>query len=139
MLVAWDTPAQSGLACAIDAPRRVLASKHPASKGVASQTFRPDIKHATVLALLRRPKGAGWALHTVRGFLAGLGHEGIVVTVLERGRRAGPNKAGAKKQRQHLSHCRGRLMLASRTGSPRYAVGLTRVSTAKKGQGGVSL
>ena len=30
-------------------------------------------------------------------------------------------------------------MLASRAGSPRYAVGLTRVSTAEQGQGGFGL
>jgi predicted transcriptional regulator len=58
-----------------------------------------------VLALLRRDEGAtiaqisdatGWQSHTVRGFLAGLKRKGITVTVLERVRMVGPNKAGAK-------------------------------------------
>jgi hypothetical protein len=59
-----------------------------------------------VLALLRRPQGAtvaqvveatGWAPHTVRGFFAGLRtRRGIEVTVLERVRRVGPNKTGAR-------------------------------------------
>jgi hypothetical protein len=40
---------------------------------------------------------------------------------------------------QHLPRRRGRLMLASRTGSPRYAVGLTRVSTAEQCQSGLGL
>ena len=57
-----------------------------------------------VLALLRRPEGAsgpqlqeatGWAPHTVRGFLAGLGRKGVAVAVLERVRQVGPGKAGA--------------------------------------------
>lgn len=58
-----------------------------------------------MLALLRRPEGAsgpqlieatGWAPHTVRGFLGGLSRKGIAVSVLERVRQVGPNKAGAK-------------------------------------------
>ncbi len=34
--------------------------------------------------------------HTVRGFFAGLKKRGIEVSVLERIRQVGPNKAGAK-------------------------------------------
>jgi hypothetical protein len=57
-----------------------------------------------VLAMLARDEGAsgpqiaeamGWAPHTVRGFLAGLGRKGIMVEVLERIRQVGPNKVGA--------------------------------------------
>ncbi len=67
--------------------------------------MREGTKQAGVLALLRRPGGAcgpqiaeatGWAPHTVRGFLAGLARKGVQVTVLERVRQVGPNKAGAK-------------------------------------------
>ncbi len=55
--------------------------------------------------MLRRNDGAsgpqiaeamGWAPHTVRGFLAGLAKKQIAVSVLERVRQVGPNKAGAK-------------------------------------------
>jgi hypothetical protein len=38
----------------------------------------------------------GWAPHTVRGFLAGLSKKGIAVEILERVRRVGSNKQGAK-------------------------------------------
>jgi hypothetical protein len=55
--------------------------------------------------MLARDKGAsgsqiadamGWAPHTIRGFLAGLGKKGTKVEVLERVRQVGPNKTGAK-------------------------------------------
>ena len=105
VLAAWVTPEQPGLVGAIDALQAALVSNRPSPKGSAARGPRPDTKQATVLALLRRPEGAsgpqlieatGWAPHTVRGFLAGLGRKGIAVTVLERVRQVGPNKAGAK-------------------------------------------
>jgi hypothetical protein len=55
--------------------------------------------------MLRRPEGAtvaqiaeetGWALHTVRGFFAGLKKKGHAVEVMERVRQVGPNKEGAR-------------------------------------------
>ena len=58
-----------------------------------------------MLALLRRPEGAtvaqvaeatGWAVHTVRGFLAGLNKAGTSVTVLERVRQVEGGQADAK-------------------------------------------
>ncbi len=39
---------------------------------------------------------AGWAQHTVRGFLAGLKKKGIAVDELERVRQVGSGKPGAK-------------------------------------------
>jgi hypothetical protein len=66
---------------------------------------REGTKQQQVLGLLRRREGAtvaqiaeaaGWQAHTVRGFFAGLKKRGIKVSVLERVRQAGPNKAGAK-------------------------------------------
>jgi hypothetical protein len=105
VLAAWGAPEQPGLAGAIDELQVALASNRPNPKDAAARVPRPDTKQATVLALLRRPEGAsgpqlieatGWAPHTVRGFLAGLGRKGIAVTVLERVRQVGPNKAGAK-------------------------------------------
>jgi hypothetical protein len=62
-------------------------------------------KQAQVPAMLARDEGAngpqraeamGWALHTVRGFLADPARKGIKVEVLERVRHVGPNKTGAK-------------------------------------------
>jgi hypothetical protein len=41
-------------------------------------------------------KAMGWALHTVRGFLAGLAKKGMAVEVVERVRQIGPNKQDAK-------------------------------------------
>ena len=55
--------------------------------------------------MLRREEGAsgpeiaeatGWASHTVRGFLAGLKKKGFAVETVERVRRTGPDKQGAK-------------------------------------------
>ena len=66
---------------------------------------REGTKREVVLAMLRRPEGAtvaqiaeatGWAPHTVRSFFSGLKKRGVEVAVLERVRRVGPDKAGAK-------------------------------------------
>ncbi len=105
LIAAWDAPDRPDLAAAINALRAVLATHHAASSPTGPRQPRQDTKQAAVLALLRRPEGAsgpqmievtGWAPHTVRGFLAGLARKGIAVTVLERVRQVGPNKAGAK-------------------------------------------
>ncbi len=105
VLAAWDASDRPGLAAALDALRTALPMRAPSPRTTAPRPPRPDTKQAQVLALLRRPEGAsgpqligatGWAPHTVRGFLAGLARKGITVTVLERVRQVGPNKAGAK-------------------------------------------
>ena len=44
----------------------------------------------------RIAEATGWQAHTVRGFFAGLKKKGIEVSVLERLRQVGLNKAGAK-------------------------------------------
>jgi hypothetical protein len=88
---------------------RTILTGRPAGAPHAAGTARmprEGTKQAAVLALLRRPEGAtiaqvveatGWAPHTVRGFFAGLRtRQGIGVTVLERVRQIGPNKAGAR-------------------------------------------
>jgi len=58
-----------------------------------------------ICALLRRAEGAsgpdviaaaGWAPHTVGGFLAGLNKRGIEVLVHDRVRQVGPGKEGTK-------------------------------------------
>ena len=73
--------------------------------GISPRKPRDGTKQQQVLAMLRRPEGAsvaqladatGWQAHTVRGFFAGLKRRGIEVSVLERVRQVGPNKAGAK-------------------------------------------
>lgn len=73
--------------------------------GGTSRLPRGNTKHAQVLALLRRNEGAsgpaiadatGWSPHTVRGFLAGLKHNGITVETLDRVRQAGAKQQGAK-------------------------------------------
>jgi hypothetical protein len=55
--------------------------------------------------MLRRPEGAsvapiagptGWAQRMVRGFSAGLKKRGQAVEALERTRKVGPNREGAK-------------------------------------------
>ncbi len=111
LLSAWDNTVadQSALPHAIEAlscsdrPRQHVASSGP--PGAAAKPPRSDTKHAALLTLLRRPEGAsgpqmadaaGWAPHTVRGFLAGLAKRGIRVMVLERVRQVGPGKEGAK-------------------------------------------
>ncbi len=105
VLTAWEAIDQPGLAAALDALRAALPVRATAPRSTGPRLPWPDTKQATVLALLRRPEGAsgpaliaatGWAPHTVRGFLAGLARKGIAVTVLERVRQVGPNKAGAK-------------------------------------------
>jgi hypothetical protein len=105
VLAAWDAPDHPDLAAAVDALRAALPIPATAPRSTAPRPPRPDTKQAQVLALLRRPEGAsgpqlieatGWAPHTVRGFLAGLARKSIAVTVLERVRQVGPNKAGAK-------------------------------------------
>ena len=109
VLAAWDEGAgeRADPADAIATLRAALAgAKDRAARDTAgSRTPREGTKQAAVLALLRRPEGAsgpaiaaatGWAPHTVRGFLAGLQRKGLAVTVLERVRQVGPNKAGAK-------------------------------------------
>ena len=105
VVAAWDTEGHGStdLAAAIERLRSLLAAKHTRRPG-HPRTPRQGTKQATVLALLRRSEGAGgpqlqeatgWAPHTMRGFLAGLGRKGVAVTVLERVRQVGPGKAGA--------------------------------------------
>ena len=105
VLAAWDDGehGSADLAAAIERLRSLLTAK-PAREPGSARTPRQGTKQAAVLALLRRPEGAsgphlqeatGWAPHTVRGFLAGLGRKGMAVTVLERVRQAGPGKTGA--------------------------------------------
>ena len=106
VLAAWadDAAMRQDLPDAVEALRAVLARP---SRGQAPQRQpRQGTKREQVLGLLRRPEGAtvgqvaeatGWAPHTVRGFFAGLRkREGIAVAVLERVRRVGPDKQGAK-------------------------------------------
>ncbi len=108
VLQAWDDEAsqRSGLPTAVERLRALLARPTATRAGSAApRSPREGTKQAQVLALLRRPKGAsgpqiadatGWAPHTVRGFLAGLGKKGVPVAVLERVRQVGPHKQGAK-------------------------------------------
>jgi hypothetical protein len=101
VLDTWDGEADRGaLAGPMERLRAALAE--PAR---AARRPREGTKREQVLAMLRRPEGAsgpqlaeatGWAPHTVRGFLAGLPKRGVAVTVLERVRQVGPDKAGAK-------------------------------------------
>ena len=112
VLDAWDGYASSdgniigALVAPIAGLRSALAT---AASSRSAPTDRPrapkDTKQARVLATLRHNEGAsgpqiaeamGWALHTVRGFLAGLAKKGIKIDVLERVRQIGPNGAGAK-------------------------------------------
>ena len=105
VLAAWDAGGHGSadLAATVERLRPLLTAK-PMRELSSPRTPRQGTKQATVLALLRRLEGAsgpqlqeatGWAAHTVRGFLAGLGRKGVAVTVLERVRQVGPGKAGA--------------------------------------------
>ena len=106
MLVAWADTAdlRYDLPAAMEALRAALAI--PSCAPATQRQPRQGTKRERVLGLLRRPEGAtvgqvseatGWAPHTVRGFFAGLRkREGIAVAVLERVRRVGPDKQGAK-------------------------------------------
>ena len=100
-----------------------------------------------MLILLRRPEGAtvaqvagstAWAMHTVRGFFAGLkiiGHRGHRAGAGTAGR---ARQAGRQGQLQLLSRGGGRLMRVRPTPAS-YAVGLYRVSRAEQGQSGLAL
>jgi hypothetical protein len=96
---------------ALDAPmealRMLLAGKPARTPRVPGAPRKPreGTKQEQVLATLRRPEGTtvaqiaeatGWVQHTVRGFFAGLKKKGHAVEVMERVRRIGPNKTGAK-------------------------------------------
>jgi hypothetical protein len=106
VLAAWDAGAnRDGLPDAIDRLRATLAgpATRPATSGVRQP--RQGTKQETLLALLRRPKGAsgpqlieaaGWAPHRIRSFPAGLARKGIASMVLERIRQVSPNKEGAR-------------------------------------------
>jgi Protein of unknown function (DUF3489) len=107
VLDAWDDDADRGaLAGPMERLRAMLAKRSPAARDAgAPGKPREGTKQGMVLAMLRRPEGAtvaqiaeatGWAPHTVRGFFAGLKKKAIEVAVLERVRRVGPNKEGAK-------------------------------------------
>jgi hypothetical protein len=108
VLAVWDArvDCDEGLGEAMDGPlaglKTALAST-PASSNARRQPN--DTKQARVITMLGREGGAtgaqiaeamGWAPHTVRGFLAGLAKKGIHVEVLDRVRRIGPDKQGAK-------------------------------------------
>lgn len=107
VLDTWDDDADRGaLAGPMERLRALLAKPARTPRGPgAPRKAREGTKQEKVLAMLRRPEGAtvaqiaeatGWAPHTVRGFFAGLKKKGIEVAVLERVRRVGPNKEGAK-------------------------------------------
>jgi hypothetical protein len=107
VLDTWDDDADRGaLAGPMERLRAALAKPARAARGPgAPRRPHEGTKQEKVLAMLRRPEGAtvaqiaeavGWAPHTVRGFFAGLKKKGIAVAVLERVRRVGPNKEGAK-------------------------------------------
>jgi hypothetical protein len=98
-----------GLGDALDEHFAALRAALAAEASVSLWTDHPrpprDTKQARVLAMLRRDEGAtrpqiaeamGWALHTVRGFLASLGKKSISIDVLKRVRQLGPNKADVK-------------------------------------------
>jgi hypothetical protein len=105
-VIAWE--AAQPLDAALASLRAMLAGRSARAPRAADIPRKPreGTKQAAVLALLRRPEGAtvaqvvdatGWAPHTVRGFFAGLRtRHGIEVTVLERVRKVGPNKTGAR-------------------------------------------
>jgi hypothetical protein len=106
LLTVWDAEGdRDALAAPMDTLRALLAKPTAAPRSAASRQPRPGTKQEMVLTMLRRAEGAtvvqiaeatGWAHHTVRGFFAGLKKRSIEVSVLERVRQSGPNKAGAK-------------------------------------------
>jgi hypothetical protein len=109
LLAAWDAGEERSALPAIDALRAALGSRssptRPARSLGASRIPREGTKQQAVLTLLHRIEGAtvaqimdatGWAPHTVRGFFAGLKRKGHTVEGLERVRRVGPGKHGAK-------------------------------------------
>jgi biotin operon repressor len=76
-------------------PVTELRAALPAATSGEPANRRPtrDTKQSQILAMLSRAEGAsgpqiaeatGWASHTVRGFLAGLGKKGVRVEVLDR-------------------------------------------------------
>ncbi|NOG71270.1 DUF3489 domain-containing protein [Roseicella sp. DB1501] len=104
---AWDGEAsqRADLPDAIAGLRAIVVKAAPASRATGPRKPREGTKQHQVLALLRRSEGAtvaqvadatGWANHTVRGFFAGLKKRGLEVSVLERVRKVGPGKEGAK-------------------------------------------
>jgi Protein of unknown function (DUF3489) len=107
VLSAWDDEAsqRADLPGAMAVLRGLLTKPAPAPRTSSPRKPREGTKQQEVLTLLRQPEGAtvaqiadvtGWQPHTVRGFLAGLKKRGLQVSVLERVRQVGPNKAGAK-------------------------------------------
>jgi hypothetical protein len=107
ILSAWEDEVsqRADLPDAIASLRRLLTKPVPAPRTAGPRKPREGTKQQQVLTLLRRPEGAtvahvadaiGWANHTVRGFFADLKRRGIEVSVLERLRQVGPNKASAK-------------------------------------------
>ncbi len=106
LLTIWDAEGdRDALTAPMGALRALLAKPTAAPRSAASRQRRAGTKQEMVLAVLRRPEGAtvaqiaevtGWAHHTVRGFFAGLKKRSIAVSVLERVRQIGSNKAGAK-------------------------------------------
>jgi hypothetical protein len=111
LLDAWDGLTEGGhagvtqIAGPIAALRAALVASASTHRPIDRTKPRPNTKQAQVLTMLARDEGAsgpqiaeamGWAPHTVRGFLAGLPRKGIRVEVLDRVRRVGPNKQGAK-------------------------------------------
>jgi hypothetical protein len=106
LLAAWDASPSAGALDEHFAGLRAALLRLPATSQPYHDPRPPrHTKQAQVLAMLSRLEGAsgpqiaeamGWALHTVRGFLAGLPSKGIKVEVLERVRQVGPNKTGAK-------------------------------------------
>jgi hypothetical protein len=109
VLEEWDDRDnnQYGLPEAIERLRATMATKpgRPGREPGAPRKPREGTKQEAVLTMLRRDEGAtvaqiaeaaGWASHTVRGFLAGLKKKGIQVATLDRVRMVGPNKDGAR-------------------------------------------
>jgi len=111
VLAAWADEAnrETDIIGALEGPmaalRTALAKRTSRTDPTRPRAPRTGTKQEVVLSLLRRTEGAtiaqiaeatGWQQHTVRGFLAGLKKTGRAVTVLERVRQVGPDKAGAK-------------------------------------------